>query len=358
MPTDKRISELTLASAIQPTDRGVLSSGLVTDAFLYSLLLTYIGQNLAVGANISFGTVLPLNTTGKDGDVFIKTNSQQFAQKQSGIWTVVYTISSTGTLDGTVLYGSGVPSSGTGANNDTYINTLTGIFYKKASGTWTQVFSMASGPAGPQGTAGTNGTNGTNGNTILSGTSNPINTQGVNGDFYLNKTTYYLFGPKAAGVWPTGVSLFAPSQPNFVFREIPLGLVNSSNTVFTLPHTPNTGSDQVFLNGLLQTETNDYTIAGAIITFVVPPVSGDVIRVNYLYGASAPDFIFRENPTGLVNSVNMVFTLANTPISNTEQIYLNGSLQTFISDYTITGGSVTMTLPPITGDILRVNYLK
>jgi hypothetical protein len=60
-----------------------------------------------------------------------------------------------------------------------------------------------------QGIAGTNGTNGTNGvdgRTVLSGTVNPT-TQGANGDFYINTSTSFIFGPKAAGTWPTGVSL-------------------------------------------------------------------------------------------------------------------------------------------------------
>lgn len=48
------------------------------------------------------------------------------------------------------------------------------------------------------------------GNGILNGTVNPT-TEGNNGDFYLNTSTNYIFGPKAAGVWPSGVSLVGPT---------------------------------------------------------------------------------------------------------------------------------------------------
>ncbi len=77
------------------------------------------------------------------------------------------------------------------------------------------------GPAGPQGPAGStgaigltgfagsNGTPGLDGKTVLNGTNNPI-TQGVNGDFYINTSTNTLFGPKANGSWPAGVSLVGP----------------------------------------------------------------------------------------------------------------------------------------------------
>jgi hypothetical protein len=57
------------------------------------------------------------------------------------------------------------------------------------------------------GTNGSDGTNGTNGNTILSGTVDPTAGTGVNGDFYINRATLTLAGPKANGTWPAGVSL-------------------------------------------------------------------------------------------------------------------------------------------------------
>src|SRR6201992_1945882 len=209
MATDKKISELTIATSISPTDTSVLVSNDTDYQFAFSTLLQFISSGLSVSADISFGTTLPQNTTGKNGDVFINTSAGSFAQKIAGIWTVVYTLpSSEGSTDGTVLYGLGVPASSIGNNNDTYINTGTGIFYKKSAGAWVQVFSMQTGPAGPAGAKGTNGTNGADGKTVLNGTSDPSNLYtGTDGDFYLNSSTSTFFGPKTGGVWPAGISL-------------------------------------------------------------------------------------------------------------------------------------------------------
>ncbi|HEY4194252.1 MAG TPA: hypothetical protein VGM63_01865 [Mucilaginibacter sp.] len=209
MATDKKISELPVASSIDPADLSVLVHSGTDCQFAFSTLLAFIGSSLDMGAHVSFGSALPSNTTGKNGDVFINTSTAIFAQKISSEWTVVYTLPSTsGSTDGTVLYGLGVPAGATGNNNDTYINTGTGIFYKKSGGTWAQVFSMQTGPAGPQGSAGINGTNGTDGKTILNGTTNPSNlSTGIDGDFYINTSTFTFFGPKASGVWPAGTSL-------------------------------------------------------------------------------------------------------------------------------------------------------
>lgn len=68
-----------------------------------------------------------------------------------------------------------------------------------------------------------------------------------------------------------------------VTREAPSGNVDGSNAVYTLANMPITGSEMVFLNGLLQEpgEGNDYSISGGTITFADAPVTGDRVRVTY-----------------------------------------------------------------------------
>lgn len=71
---------------------------------------------------------------------------------------------------------------------------------------------------------------------------------------------------------------------SFKVRETPSGTINGSNTVFTLATTPISGSESVFLNGILQNAGagNDYTISGNSITFITAPKSGDVLLASYL----------------------------------------------------------------------------
>lgn len=214
--SDKKISELPLIPALNGDEISLLVNGGTDYKFAFSTLLQFISSNLNIGATVSFGTIMPPNINGKNGDLFIRTDTGSFAQKIAGTWTVVYTIpSSSGAADGTILYGIGMPAVSAGNNNDTYINTGTGIFYKKAAGVWTQAFSMQTGPQGPQGIAGTNGTNGSNGFSVLSGTTAPSNVStGVNGDFYINTSTFTIYGPKAGGVWGTGASLVGAGLPS------------------------------------------------------------------------------------------------------------------------------------------------
>jgi len=68
----------------------------------------------------------------------------------------------------------------------------------------------------------------------------------------------------------------------WIFKEAPSGSKNSSNKVFTLTYVPVTGSDHVFLNGLLQQAGgDDYTISSETITFVVAPDATDKLVVTY-----------------------------------------------------------------------------
>ncbi len=69
----------------------------------------------------------------------------------------------------------------------------------------------------------------------------------------------------------------------YVCREVPTGTKNGTNTDFTLANTPVSGSEMVFLNGILQNggAGNDYTISTNTITFAVAPISTDTILVTY-----------------------------------------------------------------------------
>ena len=97
------------------------------------------------------------------------------------------------------MNGTGNPGSGDGADGDFFINTASSqLFGPKAAGFWPAGVSLVGPP-------------GANGRTVLNGSSDPVNATGTNGDFYINTTTSTLFGPKAAGAWPTGVSLVGPA---------------------------------------------------------------------------------------------------------------------------------------------------
>jgi hypothetical protein len=70
---------------------------------------------------------------------------------------------------------------------------------------------------GPPGPMGNPGLDGADGNTIIYGTADPVPSQGKDGDSYINTVTHFIFGPKASGLWPTGVSLVGPTGAAIAF---------------------------------------------------------------------------------------------------------------------------------------------
>lgn len=70
----------------------------------------------------------------------------------------------------------------------------------------------------------------------------------------------------------------------FAENETPAGAIDGANDVFTLAHTPNAGSLQLFLNGMYQTPCGeDYTLVTNTITFINAPIGGSILRAFYKY---------------------------------------------------------------------------
>ena len=102
--------------------------------------------------------------------------------------------------------------------------------------------------------------------------------------------------------------LDAVSSGTSVFRELPSGTINGTNTSFSLNNEPNIGTEQVFLNGsLLNVGANsDYVIADDTITFTVAPIAGDVILVNYITNA----VLLSVEISSVVSAINSRLTTA------------------------------------------------
>ena len=105
------------------------------------------------------------------------------------------------------------------------------------------------------------------------------------------------------------------------------------------------------------------TISGGHLDAYNSPADGYVLSWNdplkQFEWILLDNLIINETPSGDVNGVNKVFTLDYTPVSNSEQVHLNGLLQEpgVSNDYTIVSGTITFDEAPLTDDILMVTYL-
>jgi hypothetical protein len=220
-------------------------------------------------------------------------------------------------MGGNLLTNVGTPSTGTDAANKSYVDTqisnLNSLFDSKGSA---RAASTANVTVSNPGTAVFDGvTLATNDRLLLKNQTAPaenglyvFNTSGtalvrvtdmdawteVPGAFVVVEEgtvaadTLWLCTSNAGGTLGTTAITWVQtntggySASNFVTRETPSGSVNGANTTFTLANTPTAGSEEVFLNGMLQEPGgNDYTISTATITMATAPLTGERLRVNY-----------------------------------------------------------------------------
>jgi hypothetical protein len=136
--------------------------------------------------------------------------------------------------------------------------------------------------------------------------------------------------------------------------QVPSGLVNGTNTVFTLSSTPVGGSVVFQKNGQVLT---GYSISGATITLARAPVSTDTLYVNYFVSSSSSSYSPNaETPGGVINGTNTAFTLTYTPVGTSLLLQYNGQILEPNVGYTLSGNTVTLTKAPVTGDVLYANY--
>ena len=70
---------------------------------------------------------------------------------------------------------------------------------------------------------------------------------------------------------------------NFIDKEVPSGFIDGFNDTFTLQYLPISGSEHIFLNGILQDQEDDYTISGSSITFFDAPDSEPISCIKCSY---------------------------------------------------------------------------
>jgi len=112
---------------------------------------------------------------------------------------------------------------------------------------------------------------------------------------------------------PCGGSGSGGIVPAYSDAEVPSGIINGLNQIFTVANTPSpTSSVEVYHNGILMEQGVDYTISGATFTFSpadVPQV-GDIVLVNYRYANP-------NNPLGTLTAAQVVCSSVGTSTSST-----------------------------------------
>lgn len=154
------------------------------------------------------------------------------------------------------------------------------------------------------------------------------------------------------------------SGGTFVDAEFPAGTVDGTNAVFTLANAPAPASSlEMFHNGLLLKQGNDYTVSGKSVTFLAGavPKPGDTLIATYRLSVTIAGvgFVDMETPVGTTDGNNAAFTLSQVPNPlGSLEVFRNGLRLTSGLDYTATNNSLTFAsgYVPQAGDVLLCSY--
>lgn len=194
---------------------------------------------------------------------------------------------------------------------------------------------------------------------ILIGDGSDINSVAVSGDVTITNSGVVSIGATkvvdsmlnddvATGLAGVGISASAGvlAVDLYEVSEVAINVANDSFAFMDNDDSDNTKRETVA--DLIT------AIAGSGLTATAGVLSVDAITDNIVEAD-----IQVENESANCDNVETEFTLSNTPIVNSVQVYLNGLLQEEGSgkDYTLSGTTVDFATPPISGDILLIHYI-
>ena len=143
---------------------------------------------------------------------------------------------------------------------------------------------------------------------------------------------------------------------------VPVGVIDGTNKIFTLPSVPVPGTEEVFMGSGRLFPVSDYTLSGATVTFIqgVQPAPGDSIHASYFLAVVTGNRVNNEIPTGTIDGSNLIFSIASLTIAATEEIYVGAGRVFPPTDYTLSGTTITFVSgsQPLIGDSIHASYFK
>jgi len=183
--------------------------------------------------------------------------------------------------------------------------------------------------------------------------------QRPNTDFQVNSTTLSMNVAPANNsiVEVRGFSLFNTVDINVA----PVTLISDkltgtgACTIFDLSQTGTTDSSFVFINGIAQKPTTDYSLSSNVITFTSAPANGSVVEVRTVGNFKVIEPESRiDSDVFTANGVQTTFTLTNFVSTKKAFVYIDGVAQVPFTDYTVSGQNLVFTEAPPSNSSIEV----
>ncbi len=133
---------------------------------------------------------------------------------------------------------------------------------------------------------------------------------------------------------------------------------NGSTNTFTISvgHTANTV--MVFNNGVCQFPGDDYTVSGTTLTYVLTPQSDETIQIREMPIDKLVPLTQPVMRRYTANGAQTLFTVTAGQTANSMFVYENGICQVPVSDYTVSGITLTFVTAPIANVVVQIREMS
>lgn len=149
---------------------------------------------------------------------------------------------------------------------------------------------------------------------------------------------FITIGEDVSGVY-SDISIINRALSDYELCELSLGLYVNAAAEWTL-------------NNQLSAKVNTVTLASD------PTLPMHAVTKQYVDSKLVPTIVVNEIPSGTINGTNRVFTVQNTPISGSLELFQNGIVLLPTTHYTISGSTITYVsgFQPVVGETHCVHY--
>ena len=136
------------------------------------------------------------------------------------------------------------------------------------------------------------------------------------------------------------------------------GYTGDGSTVgFTVTSGATVENVLVFLNGVFQRPTTDYTVSSTTLTFGTAPVNNDVITIKELVEGKNT-FLSSSVVRGFTGDGSTTgFTVSSGKSVSQFLVFINGVFQRPTNDFTYSGSTLTFGTAPVNGDIITIKEI-
>ena len=189
------------------------------------------------------------------------------------------------------------------------------------------------------------------------GTSTPTTSDIVSGEVAVDTSAKKFYINDSGTIKELGGGTSGGDSSSPLSGDVRAYTGDGSDTTFTVSSGATVSNVLVFVNGVFQRPTTDYTVSGTTLTFGTAPVNNDVITIKELVEGKNTFMSSSVVRAFTGDGSDTTFTVSSGKTVSQFLVFLNGVFQRPTNDFTYSGTTLTFGTAPANGDVITVKEL-